>query len=598
MTERIKKVLTRWGELFRAGAAPLTVFSPIFAVMVLDHVLARFASDGYSVFGHPEWSAFGDSLLVLMLFLAALYFRCRWCAAAAAALAGVNLLLKTFALVLYRETFMSTDFADLKLLWEHTDWFAVRAVLGEYCLWWLIPAVAAVLAAVGGAGYLAWRTLCYLGRRQRFVWMVFAWALLALSVGNTIVFLCAEKRAAPEVYSGHLVRPLPVSAVYFVRDALREERQSAPAPLGAESRKLLEAMEVIPPAGTPTPPPAPARFDRIVIIALESLDLAYVRAFDPRMPEGVTPNLDRLCAEYPAMKNYFCAAQPTSWGLTGMLLSRFDFDRELEQPKKRPSLFTVAADRGYRTGYFSPMTGVFANNRRTYADAFSPEKMYFLEEWHRRFGKRRSFLWGISDRELYSCVLSVLRSWKKKRFVVLISTMDTHHPYTADGITEEEKERFPTPFLQALHTTDRHLGDFLRELMADNSLYDDRTLIVVTADHTATHGENYLDRKEYVPERVPLVFITPERRAFAALDRDKYASGIDLAPTLVEFIGGKMPASFMGRSLFSRKNLALSWMLNDLLLVRSPGGESRLRIGDRNSDPRKQALLDFFNSHY
>jgi len=596
MTERMKKILARCERLFRAGAAALTVLVPIFASMVLARVLARFASDGYSVFGHPEWSVFGDSLLVLMLFGAALCFRSRWCAAAAAVLACVNLLLKIFTLVLYRETFMSTDFADLKLLWEHTDRFAVRAVLGEHCLWWLIPAVLVVLAAVACAGVLAWCGIRDLGKKQRRVWMVFTGILLALSVGNTVVFLEAEKMAAPEVYSGHLVRPLPVSAAYFVRDALRKERRSTATSLSPESRKILEAMGVVAPAGTPKPPPSP-RFDRVVIIALESLDLAYIRAMNPKMPEGVTPNLDRLYAEHPSMRNFFCSSQPTSWGLTGMLLSRFDFDRELEAGK-RPSLFTIAADLGYRTAYFSPMTGVFANNRRTYADVFAPEKVYFLEEWNRKYGKRRSFLWGISDRELYSCVLSELRSWKKKRFVVLISTMDTHHPYTADGITDEDKKRFGTPFLRALHMADRHLGDFLRELTADKTLYDDRTLIVVTADHTATHGENYLHRKEYVPERVPMVFITPARDAFATLDLDKYASGIDLAPTLVEFIGGGVPESFMGRSLFCRKDLALSWALGDLLLVRSPQGERRLRIGSRDPDPEKQALLDFFRSHY
>ena len=54
----------------------------------------------------------------------------------------------------------------------------------------------------------------------------------------------------------------------------------------------------------------------------------------------------------------------------------------------------------------------------------------------------------------------------------------------------------------------------------------------------------------------------------------------------------------MGRSLFSRKNLAFSWMMGDLLLVRSPDGEYRFRPGDRDLDPQKRALLDFFNSHY
>lgn len=598
MTELSKRLPARCKQVFLAGIAPLTVFVPILAIMVLDNALTRFISNEFSTFERPEWSALGDALPALILFLAALIFRSRPCAAAAAVLSCVNLLLKTFALVLYRETFMGTDLADLKLLWEHTDRYALCAVLGDHCAWWLIPAVAAVLAAIGGAGCLAYRRLRDLGRLQRFAWIAVTEVLIVLSVADFCVFLEAEKIAAPEFYSGHLVRPLPLTVANLVRDALRGEEPSTAAPLSAESRKLLEEMEVIPPSGVPPAPPAPARFDRIVIVALESLDLAYIRAADPRMPEGVTPNLDRLSAEHPAMNNYFCSAQPTSWGLTGILLSRFDFGRELERPGKRPSLFTVAGSLGYRTVYFSPLTGVFANNRRSYADVFAPGEQHYLEEWIRKYGLRRSSRWGISDRELYACVLAELRSWQEKRFVVLISTMDTHPPYTADGITEEEKKRFPTPFLQGLHAADRHLGDFLRELMADPTLYDRRTLIVITADHTATHGENYLRRKEYVPERVPLIFITPERSAFEKLDRNKYASAIDFAPTLVELIGGEIPDSFMGRSLFSRKNLALSWTMNDQLLARSPAGEFRIRPDDRDPAPEKRALLDFFRSHY
>jgi phosphoglycerol transferase MdoB-like AlkP superfamily enzyme len=279
-------------------------------------------------------------------------------------------------------------------------------------------------------------------------------------------------------------------------------------------------------------------------------------------------------------------------------MSRLDYDREVASPERRASLFSIANGLGYRSCYFSPLTGVFADNRRTYGELFAPERMYFLEDWTRKYGLRRDVPWGLSDRELYSGVLKIMRAECGRRFVVLISTMDTHSPYTAIGISDADKKRFPTPFLQALHMTDRNLGEFLRELMADKTLYDDRTLIVITADHTATHGENYLHRKEYVPERVPLIFITPDRTAFDALDRKKYASGIDLAPTLVELIGGKSPDSFMGRSLFSDKGIAISWMPGDKILVRSPKGEFRVSPQGRSSDPEKQAVIDFFRSHY
>ncbi len=227
--------------------------------------------------------------------------------------------------------------------------------------------------------------------------------------------------------------------------------------------------------------------------------------------------------------------------------------------------------------------------------------MYFLEDWARKYGKRRSFSWGMSDREIYECALKEMRDMRDRRFVVLISTMDTHPPYTADGISDEDNRRYDTPFLRGLHMTDHHLGEFLKRLMADRELYNDRTLIVITADHTATHGENYLKRKNLVPGRIPLIFITPDTSVFEGLDRNKYASGIDLTPTLVHFIGGRVPESFMGRDLFSKKNIAISWFSDEQsgqLLVRSPDGEFQLPVDGNDPDPKKQALIDFFRSHY
>jgi phosphoglycerol transferase MdoB-like AlkP superfamily enzyme len=202
------------------------------------------------------------------------------------------------------------------------------------------------------------------------------------------------------------------------------------------------------------------------------------------------------------------------------------------------------------------------------------------------------------DREIYSCALREMRTWENRRFVVLISTMDTHYPYASDGISEKDKKRFPTPFLRALHMADRRLGEFLTEFMADEKLYNDRTLIVVTADHTATQGENHLKRDGFFPGRIPLVFITPNKKAFEKLDTGKYASSIDLTPTLVHFIGGSIPKSFMGRDLFSRKNLAISWMIGDILLLRSPKRDTRFPVTVKNPDHEQKAMIDFFRSHY
>ena len=83
-----------------------------------------------------------------------------------------------------------------------------------------------------------------------------------------------------------------------------------------------------------------AVYDRVIIIAVESLELAFIREFNPAMPEGITPELDRICRENIVFKNYFSAAQPTSWGLTALMMSRLDYRRELKNPGN-PSLFSI-----------------------------------------------------------------------------------------------------------------------------------------------------------------------------------------------------------------------------------------------------------------
>ena len=54
----------------------------------------------------------------------------------------------------------------------------------------------------------------------------------------------------------------------------------------------------------------------------------------------------------------------------------------------------------------------------------------------------------------------------------------------------------------------------------------------------------------------------------------------------------------MGRSLFSAKNVAISWLIGDALLVRSPAGETLIPLDRKGADPEKQALIDFFRSFY
>ena len=133
--------------------------------------------------------------------------------------------------------------------------------------------------------------------------------------------------------------------------------------------------------------------------------------------------------------------------------------------------------------------------------------------------------------------------------------------------------------------------------MQNPKLYNERTLIIVTADHTATHGANYTKRSQFIPERVPLIFITPNQKIFQSLNKNKYASSIDLAPTILNLIGCEIPSSFMGRCLFSGKNRAITMNGRYLIVYSQDNKVLYIDINDP-SGKLETAYRDFYYSFY
>ncbi len=577
----------------------LTLVSGFLALMI-----SNFTRNGHVPYF--PWPLFGDALLPLLLFFPALIFRSRICAVGAIISSFINIFLRVVSIIIYRETFMPLDFQSVRLLLEHSGHYALQAVLGRVYYLWLIPLILLITAATIYICILVWRTNRKKGKKIPVLWsFLFAVLLLLSIISNLLYGVAVVKFDAHDYYTGHLVRPLPFLSVDYANDALHNIMPAAvdkntvfsdPESLELLHKYRMFARKNSDPTGELTPPPEPV-FDKIIIIALESLDLEYIRAVNPAMPEGITPVLDKLMQEYPAMTNYFTASQPTSWALTALLRSRLDYMREYRSKEERMSLFSIAGPQGYHCTYFAPLSGIFGDNRKTYAGIFNPHEQYFLEEWSSQYALNRSCTWGISDPELYNGVVQVLKKSPHRRMIAVVSTMDSHPPYTASGITPEEKLRFPTPFLQALHTTDRNLGVFLSEIMRDPELYNDRTLLVVTADHSATHGENYLKRPEFTPARIPLIFITPQKQIFQKIKLDKFASSIDLTPTLVDLIGGIAPDSFMGKSLFSSKNAALCWMNGDRIFVHTPEWSLDFFMENAPQNVREKAFGDFIRYH-
>ena len=549
--------------LFQRWIVVMTMVMLMFISGTSALLLSRYSTAGFLL----VWPVLGDFVLPLCFVLLAQIFRNRICALFAILLAFVSVILRIIALIIRKETFMPLGMDSLLLLWEHADHRGLQAVLGRYYYLWLIPVGIGVAVAII---YFCSRALYASRHRRRIIpnsWITVFAILFVISIAASTVYVFSQRRTVrDDAMASTLVRPVPVVVAELAGDIVGmalDKRAFCgyfPEKLPEESAEILYASHISSLKSIGAEQKSfQASYDKIIIIACESLDLEFIRASNSQMPPEITPNLDRLFRENIAFTNCFSAAQPTSWGLTALLMSRLDYRRELKDPGN-PSLFTIGKKLGYAGYYFSPVSGHFGDNRKTYLRLFGGEmdKFYFLEEWQRKFVTVSREAWGLADFELFDMVLKVLKSPEMpERFISVISTIDIHPPYTIAGIPDG-KENFGSDFLNSLHSFDYHLGKFIQQIKSDPELYTPRTLIVLTADHSATHGENYLKRPDFNPSRIPLIFITPSPEPLKNLNREKYCSSIDITPTLVRLIGGVIPKSFMGRDLQEKKNCAIS----------------------------------------
>ncbi|MBO5960084.1 MAG: sulfatase-like hydrolase/transferase, partial [Lentisphaeria bacterium] len=291
------------------------------------------------------------------------------------------------------------------------------------------------------------------------------------------------------------------------------------------------------------------KYDRIIVIAVESLDLDYIHAFNHAMPADATPYLDSLAAQYPVFRNYFSGAQPTSYAFTSMILSRMDFDDDLRLGSI--SLNDELRKLGWKSVYISPTNGKLFDNKRDYAAVFWFDEMYFLED----LGRKAETKWGLTDATLFECAAGILEAETAEKSITFISTMDLHNPYMRSGPAKDHPES--VPFLASLRCTDANLRQFITRIQQNEKLWNGRTLLLLTADHSATHGANYTGRNDFTPARIPLFVLTKD--PVRDLPLDKYCSSLDLPATILHQLGQEIPQTFMGQDIFTKKSFALTW---------------------------------------
>lgn len=292
-----------------------------------------------------------------------------------------------------------------------------------------------------------------------------------------------------------------------------------------------------------------ARSRNVIVIQLESFQSFLVGAEHNGVE--ITPNLNRLVQNDSIyFSRYF---QQVGIGNTS--------DAEFIIHNSMHSLGRISVYRRFANGSFYTLpkllkkngynTSVFHGNvpdfwnREAMYDSQGIDEFYSLD----RLDPDEIVAIGLSDRSLFKQAAEIISRMEKPFYSVII-TLTSHVPYTLPEelkeleISEELGDSQFGRYLQAVHYTDKVMGEFIETLKAAD-LYDD-SLIVLAGDHAGLYPQNegnerivssFLGRHYTIEEamRIPLVFHIPG--SGLCEDIETVTGQIDFFPTLLNLLG-------------------------------------------------------------
>lgn len=119
-----------------------------------------------------------------------------------------------------------------------------------------------------------------------------------------------------------------------------------------------------------------------------------------------------------------------------------------------------------------------------------------------------------------------------------------------ETIPEVDRRALRAIYLGLAEEVDHHIGRLIGFLHETGQL--DETLVIVTSDHGEMLGDHFMWGKTspFDPAwHVPLIIRDPRRRASAGTRVEAFTESIDLAPTILDWLGLAPPLAFNGRSL-------------------------------------------------
>ncbi len=311
------------------------------------------------------------------------------------------------------------------------------------------------------------------------------------------------------------------------------------------------------PLPAPTEPSAPVP---VFLFSVDTLRADHLSCYGYK--KLTTPHIDSLARGGTVFTEISSQAPITLPSHVSLFTSAYPFANGIREnaqvlPQGAVTLATVLAAHEYQTaafigGYFLERRFGLAQGFKTYDSPFDTRVVNGAVDL------KRSAAQVLNGAEIW------LQQNSDRPFFLFVHLFDLHQPY--DAPASDRARRSLSEYDQELAYVDDSLGSFFEFL--EKSGLDRRALVVLFSDHGESLGDHGENTHGYFIYRstlhVPLIFHWPqgmetgnsklETRNSTQVSSLQFqvsspASLIDVAPTILSFLGIQSPARFCGHSL-------------------------------------------------
>ena len=347
-------------------------------------------------------------------------------------------------------------------------------------------------------------------------------------------------------------------------------------------------------------------YSRVIYIFAESLSLDALPCYNEKI--GVSFANRFFCRDdikAHTFTNMTTSGTPTLQGLTLIFNSHPNYNIQ-EPTGHRNSLPKILAKHGFKSVFIRSASKFFANENLVFQNMGFSEIIgredFFADENLKKY----IYGWGLEDRILYDQVVEYLKKNRDSKLFVSILGTDTHPPagqmkyrhldYPPFPETGKIKDKLTKYWLTSIDRMDFDIAGFIEKL-ENEGLFDESTLIVVSADHSCPlnnvtakipgHPRNNL-------AKFPLVFLS--KRPLPDTDFSTMSDQTDIAPTIAHILGIEKPAGWWGQSLFTRERKEKSIGFDKKFLYFSDKKSIKTINTEKPADASEEAILNLFET--